>query len=66
MKRIPSRSLNNQIDKKMTPFQKYEEMNSLHLKKIQDTSDTRLSKNSQSLSFLKGLLKEVNQTENKY
>jgi len=41
-------------------------MNSLNYKKIQDTSDTRVSKNSQSLSFLKGLLKEVNHTDNKY
>ena len=35
-------------------------------RKHQDTSDTKLTRNSQSLSFLKGLMKELNHTESKY
>ena len=67
LKRIPSKSMINNHEKKMTPFQRYEQLNSIvNFKKNQDTADTRLSKNSQSVSFLKGLMKQVNQTDNKY
>ena len=50
----------------MTPFQRYEEEQSIVQRKQQDTSDTRLSRGSQSLSFLKGLMKEMGQTDSKY
>ena len=65
MRRIPSVNLHRSIEKKLTPFQRYEE-ESIVQRKQQDTEDTRLSRNSQSLSFLKGLMKEMGQTESKY
>jgi hypothetical protein len=66
LKRVPSINLRKVQDKKLTPFQKYEEETSINVRKNQDTTDTKLSRNSQSLSFLKGLMKEVNQTDSKY
>ena len=66
MRRVPSVNLHRSIEKKLTPFQRYEEEQSLVQRKQQDTSDTKLSRNSQSLSFLKGLMKEMGHTESKY
>ncbi len=66
LRRVPSINI-RKVDKKLTPFQRYEaEQESTIPKKNQDTSDTKQSRNSQSLSFLKGLMKEVNHTESKY
>lgn len=50
----------------MTPYQQYEEEQQIiNSRKKGDTSETRLSRNAQSVSFLKGLMKEINQTDSK-
>ena len=61
LKRMPSLNLKKSSEKKLTPFQRYEEEQTA--RKQQDTIDTRPSRNNQSLSFLKGLMKEVGQTD---
>jgi hypothetical protein len=67
LRRVPSINLRKAQEKKLTPYQRYEEeQTSINVRKNQDTSDTKLSRNSQSLSFLKGLMKEVNQTDSKF
>jgi len=66
LRRVPSINLRKIIDKKITPYQQYEEEQQvINSRKKGDTSDTRLTRNSQSLSFLKGLMKEINQTDSK-
>lgn len=68
LRRVPSINLRKiSHEKKLTPFQRYEEeQNSIQVRKNQDTTDTKVSSNSHSLSFLKSLMKEVNHTDSKF
>lgn len=65
LRRVPSLHIQRPTEKKLTPFQRYEEEQTIMSRKQQDTSDTKLSRNSQSLSFLKGLMKEMNHVDSK-
>jgi hypothetical protein len=66
LRRVPSLHLHRPVEKKLTPFQRYEEEQTQLTRKQQETTDTKLSRNSQSLSFLKGLMKEIGQTDSKH
>jgi len=61
MKRTASLHIRKVSEKKLTPFQRYEQdhiqFNTIKLKD-QDTTETRLSRGS-STSFLKSLIKDV-------